>query len=53
VDEEVVVDGNIITSRTPDDLPSFSNAIVQFLKEGRAEGVKGKPVAPGWVKDVI
>ena len=53
VDEEVVVDGNIITSRTPDDLPSFSNAIVQFLKDGRAEGVKGKPVAPSWVKDVI
>jgi protease I len=53
VDEEVVVDGNIITSRTPDDLPSFSNAIVQFLKDGRAEGVKGKPAAPAWVKDVI
>ena len=53
VDEEVVVDGNIITSRTPDDLPSFSNAIVQFLAEGSAEGVKGKPVAPSWVKDVL
>ncbi len=53
VDEEVVVDGNIITSRTPDDLPSFSNAILQLVSEGRAEGVKGKPVAPAWVKDVI
>ena len=53
VDEEVVVDGNIITSRTPDDLPSFSNAILQLVSEGKAEGVKGKPVAPGWVKDVI
>src|ERR687891_254522 len=46
VDEEVVVDGNIITSRGPDDLPSFSNAILQFVSEGRAEGVKGKPAAP-------
>jgi protease I len=53
VDEEVVVDGNIITSRTPDDLPGFSNAILQFVSEGRADGVKGKPVAPGWIKDVI
>ena len=53
VDEEVVVDGNIITSRTPDDLPSFSNAIVQFLAEGKAQGVKGKPAAPAWVRDVI
>jgi len=53
VDEEVVVDGNIITSRTPDDLPSFSNAILQFVSEGKAEGVKGKPAAPEWVKDVI
>jgi protease I len=53
VDEEVVVDGNIITSRTPDDLPSFSNAILQFVSEGRAEGVKGKPIAPAWIKEVI
>jgi protease I len=53
VDEEVVVDGNIITSRNPDDLPSFSNAILQLVSEGRAEGVKGKPVAPQWVKEMI
>ena len=25
VDEEVVIDGNLITSRTPDDLPAFMN----------------------------
>lgn len=53
VDEEVVVDGNIITSRTPDDLPSFSNAILQFVSEGKAEGVKGKPVAPAWLKEMM
>jgi protease I len=53
VDEEVVVDGHIITSRCPDDLPSFSNAILQLISEGRAEGVKGKPIAPAWVKEVI
>jgi len=53
VDEEVVVDGNIITSRCPDDLPSFSNAILQFVSEGKAQGVKGKPIAPAWIKEVI
>jgi protease I len=31
VDLEVVVDGNLITSRTPDDLPAFMKAILQFL----------------------
>ena len=34
VDEEVVVDGNLITSRNPDDLDAFSAAIVEeFAKE--------------------
>ena len=31
VDEEVVVDGTLITSRKPDDLPVFCRAIVQAL----------------------
>lgn len=29
VDEEVVVDGNLISSRSPDDLPAFCDAIVR------------------------
>ncbi len=32
VDEEVVVDGNLITSRRPDDLPAFLRAIVSALE---------------------
>lgn len=32
VDEEVVVDGNLVTSRTPDDLPAFLRAIITALK---------------------
>ncbi len=32
VDEEVVVDENLITSRSPSDLPAFAREIVKFLK---------------------
>jgi len=31
VDEPVVVDGNLITSRKPEDIPAFSQAIVEAL----------------------
>ncbi|QTD94490.1 type 1 glutamine amidotransferase domain-containing protein [Burkholderia anthina] len=31
VDQEVVHDGNLITSRKPDDLPAFNGALVQCL----------------------
>lgn len=32
VDQNVVVDGNLITSRTPKDLPAFAKAIIDALK---------------------
>lgn len=32
IDEECVVDGKLITSRTPDDLPAFMRAVVDALK---------------------
>jgi len=32
VDAEVVVDGNLITSRRPEDLPAFSKAALEMLK---------------------
>ncbi len=35
VDEAVVVDGNLVTSRTPDDLPVFMPAVIQCLQELR------------------
>jgi protease I len=34
VDEEVVVDGNLISSRKPDDLPGFCGAIVAAFGDG-------------------
>ncbi|EIZ80563.1 protease I [Novosphingobium sp. Rr 2-17] len=33
VDEEVVVDGNLITSRKPDDIPAFSKAMIAAVNE--------------------
>lgn len=32
VDEEVVQDGNLITSRNPDDLPAFNKKVIEVLK---------------------
>ena len=34
MDEEVVVDGNLVTSRKPDDLDAFSAAIVEEFARG-------------------
>ena len=33
VDKEVVIDGNLITSRNPDDLPAFCKAIIVALEK--------------------
>jgi deglycase len=35
-DEKVVVDGNLITSRNPDDIPAFVSALVESLQHGDA-----------------
>ena len=34
VDKEVVVDGNVITSRKPDDLPAFVAAMMEMMGKG-------------------
>jgi protease I len=31
VDQEVVIDGNLITSRQPDDVPAFNDALISML----------------------
>lgn len=41
VDEPVVVDGNLVSSRTPADLPQFAQAMVTFLGTER----RAKPAA--------
>ncbi|MXP47113.1 DJ-1/PfpI/YhbO family deglycase/protease [Altererythrobacter luteolus] len=37
VDQEVAEDGNLITSRNPDDIPAFSDALIAQLKNAMAE----------------
>ena len=43
IDEEVVVDGNFITSRNPDDIPAFSDAIIEAL--GGDASPRNEPLA--------
>lgn len=38
VDEEVVVDAGLVSSRTPDDLPAFCDKLVEEIDEGEHEG---------------
>jgi protease I len=36
VDEQVVTDGNLVTSRKPDDIPAFNKAFIGLLAQGGA-----------------
>lgn len=36
VDQEVARDGNLLTSRSPDDLPAFCDALVEMVSEARS-----------------
>jgi protease I len=37
VDEEVHVDGGLVTSRKPDDIPAFTRKVIEEIREGRHE----------------
>lgn len=37
VDEEVVVDNGLVTSRTPDDLPAFNDRLLELIAEDKAD----------------
>ena len=47
VDEEVVVDAGLVTSRRPDDLPAFCEKLVEEICEGRHEEQARQTAATG------
>src|SRR5438552_10770187 len=47
VDEEVVVDNGLVSSRKPDDIPAINNKIIEEFGEGRHEAMAGRAAAAG------
>ena len=47
VDEEVVADGNLVSSRKPDDLPAFNRGMIELFARARqpAPGAESQPGA--------
>jgi protease I len=45
VDEEVVVDRGIVSSRKPDDIPAFNQKMIEEFKEGRHGGAGKRETA--------
>ena len=45
VDEEVVVDSGLVTSRRPDDLPAFNKKLIEEFAEGRHQEQSAKTKA--------
>jgi protease I len=43
VDEEVVVDGNLVSSRKPDDLPAFTRSMIELFSRARQQ--QARPAA--------
>jgi protease I len=41
VDKEVVQDGNIVTSRKPDDIPAFSKTLIEAISSGTSARLAG------------
>ena len=44
VDEEVVVDNGLVTSRKPADVPAFSRKLIEEIEEGIHQGQSGRGV---------
>jgi len=44
-DQEVVVDGNWVSSRKPDDIPAFNRAFIGLLEQAAGAAGRGRPAA--------
>ncbi len=40
VDQEVVVDGNLVSSRKPEDIPAFNREVIKLFSQPRAKAAK-------------
>jgi protease I len=43
VDEEVVVDNGLVSSRKPDDIPAFNRKMIEEFSEGKHSGQRVAP----------
>lgn len=53
VDEQVVVDQGLVTSRKPDDIPAFNAKMIEEFQEGRHQGQGEKAMAGVIEEDVV
>jgi protease I len=49
VDQEVVVDRGLVTSRKPDDLPAFCDKMIEAFAEGKHEKAPEPGAAPAFI----
>ena len=45
VDQEVVTDRGLVTSRKPDDIPAFNRKMIEEFAEGKHTGTKGREMS--------
>jgi protease I len=45
VDQPAVTDGNVVTSRNPDDVPAFTEALIALLEQSPADGASKRDEA--------
>lgn len=53
VDQESVRDGNLVTSRSPEDLPAFNSALISLFAEYKAKGPISSTGATQKSQDII
>ena len=47
VDKEVVVDGNLVSSRKPDDIPAFNREMIKLFAQSRTQSEETEPTGKG------
>ncbi len=53
IDEEVVVDNGLVTSRKPDDIPAFNEKMIEEFAEGKHEGQSASVARKSEIKPTL